>query len=75
MPISPEHLSALRGYELLWRSDATDADGGTVVEIEHRGWERFGEADADRRDMNARGWSGVIPLYVAACRPGAARPE
>ena len=26
MPISPEHLSALRGYELLWRSDATDAD-------------------------------------------------
>jgi uncharacterized protein YndB with AHSA1/START domain len=50
---------------------AADGDGGTVVEIEHRGWERFGEAGADRRDMNDRGWSGVIPLYVAACRPAA----
>ena len=26
MPISPEHLSALRAYEMLWRSDASDAD-------------------------------------------------
>jgi predicted ester cyclase len=26
MPISPEHLSALRGYEMLWRSDASDGD-------------------------------------------------
>ncbi len=25
MPVSPEHLSALRAYEMLWRSDATDA--------------------------------------------------
>ena len=24
MPISPEHLSALRAYEMLWRSDASD---------------------------------------------------
>jgi uncharacterized protein YndB with AHSA1/START domain len=50
---------------------AADGDGGTVVEIEHRGWERFGEAGADRRDLNDKGWSGVIPLYVAACRPEA----
>jgi predicted ester cyclase len=26
MPVSPEHLSALRAYERLWRSDASDAD-------------------------------------------------
>jgi uncharacterized protein YndB with AHSA1/START domain len=49
-----------------------DGDGGTVVEIEHRGWERFGEAAPGRRDQNARGWSGVIPGYIAACAPGAA---
>ena len=51
---------------------APDAEGGTVVEIEHRGWERFGGAASDRRDLNGRGWSGVIPRYVAACGPGAA---
>jgi uncharacterized protein YndB with AHSA1/START domain len=51
---------------------AAGADGGTVVEIEHRGWERFGEAGDDRRGWNDRGWSGVIPRYVAACGPGAA---
>jgi len=47
-------------------------DGETVVEIEHRGWEQFGEAAGDRRDQNARGWSGVIPLFVTACSRGAA---
>src|SRR5215469_16769574 len=26
MPIMPEHLSALSAYEMLWRSDATEAD-------------------------------------------------
>ena len=52
---------------------APDADGGTVVEIEHRGWERFGEAGGDRRDLNDRGWSGVIARFVAACRLGAGR--
>src|SRR5215469_13492302 len=30
---------------------APDAGGGTVVEIEHRGWERFGDAGSDRRDQ------------------------
>jgi uncharacterized protein YndB with AHSA1/START domain len=51
---------------------AGDGEGGTVVEIEHRGWERFGEAGPGRRDQNAQGWSGVIPQFVAACAPGAA---
>jgi len=35
---------------------AADGEGGTVVEIEHRGWDRFGEADGDRHDQNGRGW-------------------
>ena len=30
MPIMPEHLSALRAYQMLWRSDATDADFGAA---------------------------------------------
>src|SRR5215469_294838 len=30
MPIMPEHLSALRAYEMLWRRDATDADVGAA---------------------------------------------
>ena len=34
---------------------APDADGGTVIQIEHRGWERFGQAGADRRDLDDRG--------------------
>src|SRR5215469_5329246 len=51
---------------------APGAAGGTVVEIEHRGWERFGQAGTDRRDRNDRGWSDVIPPYAAACVPGAA---
>ena len=51
---------------------AADADGGTVVEIEHRGWEQFGEAGDERRNINARGWSAVIPRFVAVCAPDAA---
>jgi uncharacterized protein YndB with AHSA1/START domain len=51
---------------------AADGERGTVVEIEHRGWERFGEAGGDRRDRNDRGWSRVLPLFAAACGPGAA---
>jgi hypothetical protein len=49
---------------------AADSEGGTVIEIEHRGWERFGEAGGDRRDRNDRGWSGVLPLFAAVCGPG-----
>ena len=57
------------------RADATDVvitfdddgAGGTVVRIEHTGWERLG-ADGQRwRDANAGGWSGLLPHFVAAC--------
>jgi hypothetical protein len=45
---------------------------GIVVEIEHRGWERFGQA----APIAAPGTSGlaraVIRLFVAVCWPGVA---
>jgi uncharacterized protein YndB with AHSA1/START domain len=59
------------------RSDATeveirfdeDAGGaGTRVTIEHRGWERLGARAAERRERNRRGWSGLLPHYMAACQ-------
>ena len=49
-----------------------EPDGATVVEIEHGGWERFGEAGADRRDVNERGWAGVIPGFEQACKASTA---
>lgn len=56
------------------RADATEvhiefvplADGGTRVDIEHRGWERLGASGPDKRAANQRGWGGLIPHYVDA---------
>jgi uncharacterized protein YndB with AHSA1/START domain len=42
-------------------------DGGTLVELEHRGWDRFGDEATERRDANAAGWGGVLPSYIEAC--------
>jgi hypothetical protein len=58
------------------RSDATDVEivfkelgsFSTRVEIEHRGWERLGDAKGPAwRKANRNGWEGVLPSYVAAC--------
>jgi uncharacterized protein YndB with AHSA1/START domain len=55
------------------RADATEVeitfvarDGGTRVEIEHRGWERLGAAGADWRQANTNGWHGLLPHFIAA---------
>jgi len=56
------------------RSDATDVeisfvasgDAATLVEIEHRGWERLGAGGADWRDRNHGGWATLLPYYVTA---------
>jgi uncharacterized protein YndB with AHSA1/START domain len=55
------------------RADATEVEivftasaDGTVVRIEHRGWERLGTRGAGLRDRNVRGWAGLVPRYVAA---------
>lgn len=63
------------------RSDATEVeiafidqgDETTRVDIEHRGWERFGAQGAKRRDGNRSGWNGVLPHYQAACASAALR--
>jgi uncharacterized protein YndB with AHSA1/START domain len=69
----PERL----GYLWHLRSDRGDAtevsvrfepngDDGTLVVIEHAGWERLG-AEADRwRDRNRLGWKTLVPHYVTA---------
>ena len=41
-------------------------DGGTRVEIEHRGWDRLGAIAADRRGRNQAGWDSLLPHYLAA---------
>jgi uncharacterized protein YndB with AHSA1/START domain len=56
------------------RSDATDVEisfvasgeAATLVEIEHRGWERLGAGGKDWRDRNQGGWATLLPHYIAA---------
>jgi hypothetical protein len=44
----------------------TERDGGTVVAIEHRGWDRLGALGPDWREANKGGWSTLLPHYIAA---------
>lgn len=44
----------------------TAVDDGTLVELEHRGWERFGDDAASRRAGYDAGWPGVLKLFSAA---------
>ena len=56
------------------RTDATDVEirflprgeGATLVEIEHRGWERLGMEGEPWRDRNRGGWATLLPHFVAA---------
>ena len=55
------------------RADATqveitfaERDGGTLVGIEHRGWDRLGALGPDWREANKSGWSTLLPHYTAA---------
>jgi uncharacterized protein YndB with AHSA1/START domain len=68
-----------RRLSYLWhlrfdRADATevevtfsDAAGGTLVTIVHRGWERLGEKGPERRERNRKGWAGVTEHYRRVC--------
>lgn len=69
-----------RRFGYLWhlrsdRVDATDVeltfldagDGRARLEITHTGWERLGAAGPEWRDRNTSGWSGVLPIFTAAC--------
>jgi uncharacterized protein YndB with AHSA1/START domain len=59
------------------RQDAADAteveitfaaaDGsGTRVSIEHRGWDALGARGPEARELNQRGWSGLVPHFERA---------
>jgi uncharacterized protein YndB with AHSA1/START domain len=58
------------------RADATEveitfapAEGdGTRVSIVHRGWDRLGIHGPERRELNQRGWAGLLPHFQAAAR-------
>jgi uncharacterized protein YndB with AHSA1/START domain len=41
------------------------ADGGTRVELEHRGWERLAEGGAEKRASYDTGWDFVLGEYVS----------
>ena len=39
-------------------------DGGTRVDLEHRGWEKLAEQAREQRDGYDTGWTGVLGFYV-----------
>ena len=56
------------------RSDATEVEvtftgrgDSTVVTIVHRGWERLGASGSRRREMNEKGWEGLVHHFVRGC--------
>ena len=44
----------------------TPAASGTLVELEHRGWERLGDIAERARSEYGQGWGGVLSLYAGA---------
>jgi hypothetical protein len=36
------------------------------MSIEHRGWERLGTRADGQRQLNERGWAGLLPHFKAA---------
>ena len=42
----------------------------TRIEVEHRGWERLGEAAGIWRDRNRIGWDTLLPHFAAAIERG-----
>lgn len=51
----------------------TPADPGTLVELEHRNWEVFGELAKEARSEYGNGWKLVIERFVAAATSGGTR--
>jgi uncharacterized protein YndB with AHSA1/START domain len=46
-----------------WEARFSEHEGGTLLEFEHRGWERLGEAAGEARAEYAGGWATVLALY------------
>jgi uncharacterized protein YndB with AHSA1/START domain len=50
----------------------TSREDGTLVELEHRGWERLSEGfRAELYDLYARGWITTLELFASAAEGGA----
>ena len=71
--VEPPDRVVFRWYLTSTPDDATEVeitfhakDDGTLVRLEHRGWERFADG-AERRTANRRGWSDVTAEYRLAC--------
>jgi hypothetical protein len=45
----------------------TDRAGGTLVVIEHRGWDRVGALGPDWREVNKSGWSTPAAALHRRC--------
>ena len=45
----------------------SEVRGGTLVELEHRGWEVLGEEALRIREGYETGWEPVLKRYVARC--------
>lgn len=43
----------------------TSQDGGTRVDLEHRGWERLGALAEEARSEYGENWTGVLALFAA----------
>ena len=50
----------------------TPGGEGTLVELEHRGWERLGEVAEEARSGYGTGWVGVLALFEDAVNKEAA---
>lgn len=67
-----------RGFVLAWRPHSraqaptevrvtfAPQDDGTLVELEHRGWERLSEDFGELYDDYAEGWIGTLGRFAAA---------
>jgi uncharacterized protein YndB with AHSA1/START domain len=45
----------------------TPTDGGTLVELEHRGFEKYGDPDKIRESVSQKGgWGDLMEMYAAA---------
>ena len=67
----------LLGYQWHLGQDPADAtevevrfvslgETATRIDVEHRGWDTLGTRGTDQRDLNQRGWSGLLPHFQAA---------
>lgn len=55
-------LKAPAEVEFVFEADG----GGTIVHLEHRGWERLGDRAAEARESHEAGWQLPLARFAAA---------